>query len=71
MVLADNILFKKAEIYQEQQNWTKAITFYDIVVKSYGFDILGDDAAINIARIYDFNLNNPVKAKTYYKKNSF
>ena len=66
--LADNILFKKAEIYQKQQNWTKAITFYDIVVKSYGFDILGDDAAINIARIYDFKLKNPVKAKLYYKK---
>jgi len=58
--LADNILFKKAEIYQKQQNCTKAITFYDNVVKSYGFDILGDDAAINIARIYDFHLKEPL-----------
>ena len=66
--LADNILFKKAEIYQKQQDWTKAILFYDNVVSSYGFDILGDDAAINIARIYDFNLDDPQKAKPYYKK---
>jgi len=66
--LADNILFKKGEIYEKQQNWAKAITFYDIVVRSYGFDILGDDATINIARIYDFKLNEPVKAKMYYKK---
>ena len=66
--LADNIIFKKGEIHQKQQNWAKAITFYDIVVKSYGFDILGDDAAINIARIYDNNLNDPINAKVYYKK---
>jgi len=66
--LADNILFKKGEIYQKQQDWSMAIKFYDSVVKSYGFDILGDDAVINIARIYDYKIKNPIKAKLYYKK---
>ena len=65
--LTDEILFKKGEIYQKMQNWTKAIEFYDIVVKSYSFDILGDDATFRIAQIYDINLNNPEKAAEYYK----
>jgi len=65
--LTDEILFKKGEIYQKMQNWTKAIEFYDIVVKSYAFDILGDDAAFRIAQIYDINLSDPEKASVYYK----
>ena len=65
--LTDEILFKKGEIYQKMQNWNKAIEFYDIVVKSYAFDILGDDAAFRIAQIYDYNLSNPEKASEYYK----
>jgi TolA-binding protein len=66
--LTDEILFKKAQIYERMQNWTKAIEFYDVVVSSYAHDILGDDAAFRIAKIYDLNLNNPDKAAEYYKK---
>jgi tetratricopeptide (TPR) repeat protein len=65
--LIDEVLFKKGEIYEKLQNWNKAIEFYDIVVKSYAFDILGDDAAYRIAKIYDFNLMNESKASDYYK----
>lgn len=65
--LTDEILFKKGEIYQKLQDWDKAIEFYDVVVKSYAFDILGDDAAFRIAKIYDNNLLNEQKAAEYYK----
>ena len=65
--LVDEILFKKGEIYQKMQNWNKAIEFYDIVVQSYGSDILGDDAAFKIAKIYDFQLSQPDKAAQYYR----
>ena len=65
--LIDEILFKKGEIYQRTQEWTKAIQFYDIVVKSYAHDILADDAAYRIALIYDNNLSHPDKASEYYK----
>lgn len=65
--LTDEILFKKGEIYQKMQNWTKAIEFYDVVVKSYAYDILADDAAYRIAQIYDLNLSNYDKASEYYK----
>ena len=49
------------------QNWTKAIEFYDVVVKSYAHDILADDAAYRIAQIYEVNLLNLEKASEYYK----
>lgn len=65
--LTDEILFKKGEIYQKMQNWSKAIEFYDIVVRSYAHDVLADDAAYRIALIYDINLSEPEKASEYYK----
>jgi len=66
--LADEVLFKKAEIYEQLHNWEKALEFYLMVYESYGHDILADDAVIRIARIYDFRLNDKVKASEYYKK---
>jgi len=65
--LVDEILFKKGEIYQKKQNWTKAIYYYEKVLTTYGFDILGDDATFRIAKIYDENLNDKENAATYYK----
>lgn len=65
--IIDEVLFKKAEIYQELQQWEKAIEFYDIVIESYGHDILADDAAFAAAKIYEYNLENKNKAADYYK----
>ena len=69
--LSDEVLFKKAEIYERQQNYEKAIELYNTVCVSYSFDILADDAAIRIARIYDYKLDDSEKAKEYYKKIMF
>jgi tetratricopeptide (TPR) repeat protein len=66
--LADEVLFKKGEIYEELHNWEKAIEFYSMVYDSYSHDILADDAVIRIARIYDFRINNKEKAAEYYRK---
>ncbi len=66
--LVDEVLFKKAEIFEHMQNWDKALEYYGIVSESYGFDILGDDATYRIAKIYDYKLNNKEKAAEYYKK---
>jgi tetratricopeptide (TPR) repeat protein len=65
--LADEVIFKKAEIYEKLQQYVKAIELYDIVCSSYSFDILGDDAAFRIAQIYEYKLDDKVKAKEYYK----
>ncbi len=66
--MVDEVLFKKAEIYEGQQKWDLAIQFYTEVLESYSHDILGDDAAFRLAKIYDVRLNNPQKAAEFYKK---
>lgn len=69
--IIDEVLFKKAQIYQQLQQWDKAIEFYDIVIVSYGHDILADDAAFAVAKIYEYNLEDMNKAADYYKKIMF
>lgn len=66
--MVDEVLFKKAEIYEGLQKWDLAIEFYTEVLESYSHDILGDDAAFRLAKIYDNRLNNPQKAAEFYKK---
>jgi tetratricopeptide (TPR) repeat protein len=66
--IIDEVIFKKAQIYEEMQNWTKAIELYDLVIDSYGHDILADDAAYKAARIYEYKLSQNGKAAVYYKK---
>lgn len=65
--IIDEVLFKKAEIYEKQLKWDQAINYYQQVITSYSFDILGDDAAYRLAKIYDTKLNQPEKAADYYK----
>jgi len=65
--MVDEVLFKKAEIYEGQQKWTQAVELYVVVVESYAHDILGDDAAMRLARIYETRLDNREKAAEYYK----
>ncbi|MBI3135793.1 MAG: tetratricopeptide repeat protein [Bacteroidetes bacterium] len=66
--LADEVLFRKGEIYEHTHNWEKAIEFYLQVYDTYGHDILADDAVIRIARIYDYRLNDKAKAAEFYRK---
>ena len=51
-----------------QQNTTDAIGYLEEIVKTYGTDILADNAVMKLAQIYDRQLNDSVKAKEYYKK---
>lgn len=65
--ITDEVLFKKAEIYEQKQNWEKALELYSVVVDSYAHDILADDAAFRMAKIYENRLNIKDKAAEYYK----
>lgn len=66
--LNDEILWKKSEMALQQQDVTSAITYLEEIVKSYGTDILADNALYELAQIYDNRLNQPEKAAEYYKK---
>lgn len=69
--IADEVLFKKAEIYESLQNWEEAIDLYDVIVQSYAHDILADDASFRIAQLYEYKLDNKNKASENYKKIMF
>jgi pentatricopeptide repeat protein len=66
--LSDDIAFKKAQVYTKQKKFNEAILQYNIVINEHGSDILGDNALLNLALIYDKNLNNTEEAKKQYEK---
>jgi len=66
--LIDDIAFKKAQIFTKQKKFDEAIKQYNIVINEHGTNILGDNALLNLAIIYDRNLNNTEEAKKQYEK---
>lgn len=66
--LADDILYKKAEIALKHNDYTKAAAYYDTIVKKYGDDILGDDALFKLADITENKFKNLDKAKELYQQ---
>ncbi len=66
--LADEIYFSKAVIAEKQGNLNDAIVYYTKVYKDYGFDILADNALLNLAKLYEFKLKDTEKAKQLYEK---
>ena len=66
--LADDIYFKKAQIFVKKKNYSEAEKFYNIVVKENGSDILGDNSLFSLAELYEKKLNNKEKAKQLYEQ---
>jgi len=66
--LADDILFKKAQIAMKQNQWETAEKYYKEVIEKYSDDLLADDALINLAKLYENQLNNKMQAQLYYQK---
>jgi tetratricopeptide (TPR) repeat protein len=66
--LADEILYRNAQIAIKKGNYLNAISFLEIILKNYSTDILADDATFKIAELYETNLKDNEKAKEYYKK---
>ncbi|HBS87014.1 MAG: hypothetical protein A2W91_02240 [Bacteroidetes bacterium GWF2_38_335] len=65
--LSDEIIFRKANILEKNQDFEGAVALYEKILNEYGYDILGDDAIFRISVIYQFKLNNPEKAQESYK----
>lgn len=66
--LSDEIIFKKAQIFEREKDFQNAAKYYEIVVNEYGSDILGDNALYNLALIYQNKLSKPEDAKKCYEK---
>jgi len=66
--ITDDILFRKAQIFESNGRYNDAIAMYQEVISKYSFDILGDNALYNMAHLYDFTLKDKVKAMDAYQK---
>ncbi len=65
--LIDNILFRKAKIEINQQNYTKAAEYLEQIVTDFSYELLADNALFMLAELYNYNLNEKEKAKDFYK----
>ena len=66
--IADNVLFKKAEIFSKNGKFDLAATNYSLIIEKYPYDLLADDAMFNLAGLYENQLNNKGKAMELYEK---
>ena len=65
--IADEILYRQAELNMEMGNFEVAVTLLQNIVDNYGEDILGDDALFMIGTIYEDQLKEKEKAKEVYQ----
>lgn len=65
--LADEILFLKGLIKEKTGLYKEAETIYLTLIKDFSTDILSDNALINLAKLYEFKLQDTAKAKQMYE----
>jgi tetratricopeptide (TPR) repeat protein len=66
--LADEIIYKKAQIALKHLQYNEAAAFYQELLKNYGEDILGDDAMFKLAELNENQFKNIEKAKELYQQ---
>lgn len=66
--LVDDILFRKAKIEIEQQDYPLAAEYLEKITTDFSYELLGDDALFMLADLYNFNLDEKEKAKDLYKE---
>jgi tetratricopeptide (TPR) repeat protein len=66
--LVDDMLYTKAQIYKKINQPEKAIALYNIIIEKYPEEIRCDNAIYELAKMYDYQLNEPLKAQDLYFK---
>ncbi len=66
--LIDDIYYTKAQIYRKLQQPEKAIEMYNLIIEKYKDEIRADNAIYEMARMYDYQLNDTAKAQELYFK---
>ncbi len=66
--LADDILYKKAQIELKHGKFTEAAAYYDTIVLNYPEGILADDALFKLADLNENQFKNIDKAKELYEQ---
>lgn len=66
--LADDILFRKGQINEQQGKWEQAINYYEDLLKLHATDLLADDALFRLAEINELILKDIDRAEALYKR---
>lgn len=64
--LQDDIYFRKASIYKQRGQWAGSAAFLEQILAEYPFDLLADDALMELGNLYRNQLNDTEKAKASY-----
>lgn len=65
--LIDDILFKRAEIAERENDIELAVAYYGRVQADFSEDLLADDAIYRLAQLHETELNQTAKAMEYYQ----
>lgn len=65
--LTDNILFRKAKIEIDQNNFETAATYLQEITDNFSYGLLADDALFMLADLFNYQLDNKEKAKELYR----
>jgi tetratricopeptide (TPR) repeat protein len=66
--LTENILFRKAKIEIDQNNFEAAASWLEQIVTDFSYGLLGDDALFMLAELYNYRLGEKEKAKELYRE---
>ncbi len=66
--IEDEALYKQAQLYELTENYSAAEANYLKIVETFRQDIIADDAVYHLARLYDFKLAQPEKAREFYEQ---
>lgn len=66
--LEDDVWYLQAKIYDHLKQTDVAIKKYELILEKHKEEIRADNALYELARIYDYQLNNKDKAKELYEK---
>ena len=66
--LIDDILFKRGEIAEQENDFEKAAEYYGQVHSGYPDDLLADDAIYRLAQLNEDKLGSTSKAMEYYQE---
>lgn len=65
--LIDDILFKRGEIAERENDFELAVTYYGRIQSDFSEDLLADDAIYKLAQLYETKLNSTSKAMENYQ----
>lgn len=66
--LIDDIYYTKAQIYKKIQQPVKAVEMYNLIIEKYPEEIRCDNSIYELAKMYDYQLNDKQKAQDLYYK---